>query len=228
MKKLFYSLAMFSMIFAFFSCNNSTQEVDENKDDEKTTEETTKLEIKTLEDVLNFENHEQIVEYFGEENVVKTQYTYEEGTVTSWVTVVYPNNKNSLVISWKDESCDKITSIQNSYSSYTNMGELADDGGIILPIEAGVELGSTLPEIKEANGKEFTFYGLSWDYGGYVTNLNEKFDGYTIHVGWPEGDVVESWPDEYYDIIGDKEFSSENESALKLGLEIMDITYEVR
>lgn len=227
MKKLFYSLAMFLMIFAFFSCNNSTQEVDENKDEEKTTEETTKLEIKTLEDVLNFENHEQIVEYFGEENVEKTQYTYEEGTVTSWVTVVYPNNKNSLVISWKDESCEEIASIQNSYSFYTSTGDLADDGGIVLPIEAGVKLGSTLPEIEEANGKEFTFYGLSWDYGGYVTNLNEKFDGYSIYVGWPEGDAAESWPDEYYDIIGDREFSSENESAIKLGLEIMYIGYEV-
>lgn len=37
---------------------------------------------------------------------------------------------------------------------------------------AGVGLGDTLEQVREANGAPFELWGFEWDYGGYVTGLD--------------------------------------------------------
>ena len=66
---------------------------------------------------------------------------------------------------------------------------------------------------------------MAWDYAGSVVDLDPKFDNYDLYLGCPEVEKLGSWPEEYDRIIGDSEFSSENEDALKLELEVVSISY---
>ncbi len=231
MKRLFYLFLAVSFT-VFYSCGNITEKIESEveKELDELTEELTDdngIEINYLEDFAQFENHGQIVEFYGEDNVEKTEVWVAEGTMSYWASVVYPDSKNKIIVYWASEDCKEMESVENTYSTYNNEGELTTDGGLILPSETGLSLGSSLPDIEELNGAEFTFYGLSWDYGGTVVDLSAKFDDYILFVGWPEGDVATEWPDEYYNIIGDVEFSSQNKDALSLGLELVSITYVV-
>lgn len=217
MKKLFYILTAIILVGGV-SCNNANTEKDKV--------ESKKIEIKYLEDFMQFKNHDQIVDYFGEENVKETTRFEEEGTKEYNVTIVNPENTNSIIVYWgEDKDWEDVEFVKNIYSNYTYNGKNAKDGGEVYPTRVGVELGMSLPEIQEINGAVFTFFGLAWDYEGFVTELNDKFNDYRLFVGYPNPDLITNCPDEYYNIQGDSEFLSENEDALKLGLELVSISY---
>jgi hypothetical protein len=224
MKKYVLIISVLTLsLFAFYSCNNTSTEK-KTTEDEK---ETSKIEIKYLEDFTQFKNHEEVVEFFGEDNVVKNEYWESEGTIMFPVTIINPESKNRVVIYWKDsqEKYEDLQSVEARYSSYTSDGEMTKEKGVIYPTKVGVELGTKIDELEELNGKVFTFFGLAWDYGGIVLDLEPKFGDYAITLGCPKADEMEEYSPEYEAIIGDSEFKSNDENAVSLGLEVVSIKY---
>ena len=173
-----------------------------------------------------FDNHNQMADYFGDKNVEKTIIYEEEGTLKYNVTIVNPQNTNSVIVYWGiGNDLEHTKFVKNAHSYYTYDGSDAIDGGEVYPTRVGIELGMNLPEIQKINGAAFTFFGLAWDYGGFISELDAKFNDYTLFIGYANPDFINNCPDEYYNILGDVEFSSENEDALKLGLELVSISY---
>jgi hypothetical protein len=79
--------------------------------------------------------------------------------------------------------------------------------------------------LEEENGGPFGFYGMGWDYAGYTFDLNSKFDDYHFVIGCPAMEFVSEFPEEYYNILGDQEFYSDDESAKQVDLRVVSISY---
>ncbi len=217
------SLMLILGLFVMVSCDGTgTKKFDEDKSDN----ETKKIEIKYLEDFMQFENHGQMVEYFGDENVEETVLWKAEGTVQYNVSILNPEYANRVVVYWGvDDEKEGADFVETTHSVYTYGGEELVEGGEIYPTKTEVKIGTLLPELQEINGAAFTFLGMAWDFGGAAIDLNPKFDDYDLYLGCPEVEKMNEWPEEYTNIVGDTEFSSENENALALDLEIVSITY---
>jgi hypothetical protein len=210
-------------LFVMVSCDGTGSK---KSDEDKSDNETKKIEIKYLEDFMQFENHEQMVEYFGDENVEETVLWKAEGTVQYNVSILNPQFTFRVVVYWGvDDEKEGADFIETTYSVYTYGGEELVEGGAIYPTKTEVEIGTSLPELQEINGAAFTFLGMAWDFGGAAIDLDSRFDDYDIYLGCPEVEKLNDWPEEYTNIVGDTEFSSENEYALALDLEIVSITY---
>ncbi|MDD2634684.1 MAG: hypothetical protein PHW82_04220 [Bacteroidales bacterium] len=225
MKKIFYILASVVIVSAI-SCDNANKKQDKVEAKKENIAETKKIEIKYLEDFLQFDNHEQIVECFGDKNVVKTSLLEDEGTVEYNVSIINPNYRNKVIVYWGEEDdWEQVEFVKNINSIYTNTGSKATAGGDIYPTKVGLEIGMLLGQIQEINGSTFTFYGLGWDYGGFVSKLDAKFDDYKLFVDHQNPDFSTNSPDEYNKLTGDNEFLSTNKDALNVGLQLVSISY---
>jgi hypothetical protein len=220
---ILFSFSVIAVCIVFFSCNNSSTD----KKSENDSEEKTKIEVKYLEDFAQFDNHEELVDYFGEDNVVETERYMAEGTEKYLVSIVYPDNKNKIIVYWKQNSNDyeDYDFVEALYSAYDSDWEMTDEEGETYPIECGLQTNCTLQELEAENGAPFGFYGMGWDYAGYTFDLNSKFDDYHFVVGCPAMDYTSEFPEEYYNILGDQEFFSDDEAAKLVDLRVVSISY---
>jgi len=220
MRKLFYILL--SVIFiAIISCDNTKK-----KSEDENSSDAPKIEIEYLEDFVQFENHEQMAEYFGEENVEESILWKAEGTVEYNVSILNPEYTNRVVVYWGMEGeTDGVDFVETTYSIYTYDGDEAIEGGDVFSTTTQVKVGTSMAELQEINGEAYSFYGLAWDFGGAVIDLNPNFDDYQFYLGSPSIDKMTDWPDDYYKIVGDVELSSENSDALEMELEVVSIAY---
>jgi len=221
-KQHLLSISILAVSLILFSCNSG--ETKKSSEDSKGNE---KLEVKNLEDFAQFECHEDIEEYFGEENVDSTVYYVAEGTEMFLVSIINPDSKNKVVVYWKQKSGDwsDFETAEAIYSSYDSEWEMATDEGEVYPIECGLHCGSSLEDFEKENGAPFGFYGFGWDFGGYVFDLQEKLSAYIFVIGCPEMDNAEEFSPEYMNLLGDSEFSSDDEAAKLCDLRIVSIKY---
>ncbi len=225
MRKLLYIL-LSVVFFTILSCDNIEKKTDNNKKGDEISSNTSKIEIKYLEDFMQFENHEQMAEYFGEENVEETILWKAEGTVEYNVSILNPEYSNRVVVYWGMEGeTDGADFVETTYSIYTYDGDEAIEGGDVFSTTTQVKVGTSMAELQEINGEAYSFYGLAWDFGGAVIDLNPNFDDYQFYLGSPSIDKMTDWPDDYYKIVGDVELSSENSDALEMELEVVSIAY---
>lgn len=97
---------------------------------------------------------------FGAENLVELTLNGAEGEQYT-ATILFPDNPaRRAEIQWAEESGDKVAFFGVS-------GETSDWTG-----PHGVQLGASLADIEQANGKPFNLYGFGWDYGGWSTQWN--------------------------------------------------------
>lgn len=89
----------------------------------------------------------------------------------------------------------------------------------------GIQLGMTLKQLVEINGKPVTFYGIGWDYGGGVSNYNGgKLENSNIGIAL-NNEMSDS--EEYKKIenyLGDTEFTANNPEVINLPLTIYQIS----
>lgn len=225
MKKIFLLIAtVFVTVILISSCKNSGTD----KKSEKVTEEKEKIEIKYLEDFAQFENHEQVLDCFGAPNVISTEWYLAEGTERYLVSVVNPEQKNKIIIYWKPESgvYAEFAFVEASYSLYDTDWEFVDEEGKTYPTKTGLSVGDSISRLVELNGGPVGFYGLGWDYGGYVFGTDKKFDAYSVrldlsdkYLATPEG------TDAYMSIAGDGEFHSNDPKVKDIPLEVYSIIY---
>lgn len=221
-KNFLLILAVFASML-IVSCNNNTSD----KKSETTAENEEKEEVKFLEDFARFEDSEMVEEYFGEENILNDTWSIAEGTETYLVTIINPDCKNQIIIYWNQASEDykDFAFVEARYSEYDIMGEELTKDGDAYSSKSGIKVGMTLTELEELNGKPFTFMGFGWDYGGMVTSIGEKFQTLEISLFCPTEDDSQDWVDAYMNIVGDREFTSDDDAAKAIPIYVGSISY---
>jgi hypothetical protein len=205
------------------SCNNNSSD----KKTETNTENEEKVEVKFLEDFASFEDSEMVAEHFGEENILNDTWSIAEGTETYLVTIVNPECKNQMIIYWDKASKDykDFAFVEARYSEWDIMGEELTNEGTTYPSKSGVKVGMTLTELEKLNAKPITFFGFGWDYGGMVTNASDKFQGLAISLFCPTEEDSQEWVDAYMNVVGDSEFTSDDEAAKAIPIFVGSISY---
>ncbi len=137
----------------------------ENNQSSTTTSSETPQEF--LEDYLKYDSHDDLVDIFGEENVIKKK-GMTEGGETEYTSILFPNSKKRLSFVWNN-------------ADYSNLKLLVDGIGITgntkptpsyYKTKDGIALNLPLSNLQTINEKPVSFYGFEWDDGGYVTNWN--------------------------------------------------------
>jgi len=141
MKAVFFSLSIVLM----FACTSKKE----------TTEDLPKAEQSfILDSLLKYNSEAELIASFGKENVARDTAWYPEGMGQYMISVLYPGTNNEVEFAWKDSiAFDQLLEIalhQDSSDWNTH----------------GIKIGSTLQDLIKLNGKDFTFSGFGWDYGG--------------------------------------------------------------
>jgi hypothetical protein len=124
-----------------------------------------------------------LVKFFGPDNVKREARDYAEGTEVYNCTILFPGSRNELVIKWKDDSLYKFPEFIE-FSGKHSSWKLSD----------GIAPGTLLKDILKLNGKNFTFSGFGWDYGGIVNFNGGKLDNkcFIVQLALDENEKVSS------------------------------------
>lgn len=118
------------------------------------------------DDLLQFTSHEYLVTTFGERNVKKDRYHFDDKEVNN-CTVLFPNTPRQAVFIWLD---------QQNYTGLNQLiisGNLPTDGAIGFNqqigqnswmLTDGIHFNMRLEELIRANGEDVYFYGRNTDY----------------------------------------------------------------
>lgn len=97
--------------------------------------------------------------HFGAANVVDESVPGPEGSQFA-ATVIFPRDPTKrLEVIWQDEAAQKRIGDAATYRE-----------GADWTLIGGVKIGSSLEDVRKANGKPFVISGFGWDYGGYVVD----------------------------------------------------------
>lgn len=150
-----------------------------------------------------------IIKLYGQENVIRKEIGMGEGE-TTMATIIFPETKNEMVITWKTGQPFKV--IENI---------LVDKKDAPWTTASGIHIGTTLEELVKINGKEFQFAGFEWDNSGYT---NEWMDGnisknVIVYLEPNNPEVV------YPDLLGDELFSSNLPTAKAADLKVRALVF---
>ncbi|MCG7393892.1 hypothetical protein MHY87_13355 [Microvirga sp. ACRRW] len=119
-------------------------------------------------------SHKRLVEAFGPSNVTLESIYGAEG-IEMKASVIFPadHERRVEVMWWDEESRSRPSFIQVAGTGWTGT--------------QGVRVGMSLSEVEAINGKPFSLYGFSWDYGGTAVDwkkgrLAEALGGCTLRV----------------------------------------------
>lgn len=153
---------------------------------------------------------EDLKRIFGERNLIHKKMIEEEGTVTAVRTLIYPGQKDAVVVGWEDDR-------QRNRVLFVR---IAGKKGARWQTGEGIGIGTTLAELNRINGAPFTFYGFGWDYGGWL-------------IGWGKGKLQRKQPGirlamadssaAALKYLGDKEFRSDAPDLTKLGVAVAEL-----
>lgn len=199
-----------------------------NKSDKKpiVTDSNTVNKTLYVEDFDQFKSHDDLVAYFGEKEVVKSEKYILEGTVKVLISTVFPESNHPLTVYWETE--------QNAYKNiqFVEVSKMVYDKDFNMRItednywkfKNGLKIGMTIQELQKLNGGVFKFLGVAWDNGGTVLSENKTFDNYRMTLDY----VVKAngkRPKSYKKIMGDMDLTSDNKIAKRLPLRLVTIKY---
>lgn len=156
------------------------------------------------DDLLALDSHSQLEKIFGMENLSISEEWFEEGTVKKSQSKIYPNTKNEISITWKENEKD-IESI--SFSSIDSKWKLKN----------GLFVGMSLEDLEKINDKSISFYGFGWDQGGLI-DFNEGVlasQRLQVYLSFPE--------DGWENLMGDRKFQANSKKAESAKLRIGEI-----
>ena len=156
-----------------------------------------------LDSLLQYNSEAELGLRFGAENITQDTAYYPEGMGTYQVTLLYPGTNNQVDFTWKD------TIAFQTLQSFTVSNDSSNWSTTL-----GAKVGSSLTDIIRINGKDFTFSGFGWDYGGtavfgegdQLNNLALIFDPGTYELKEVEMDSLS----------GDRSISSASQLARKV------------
>ena len=152
--------------------------------------------------------------FFGADNLERRTVYGAEGAEKFDTTVVFPGTANELIVFWRD----------NKYGITPSSVSVRKEGAKWKTVH-GIRIGTDLATLNEINGRPFSFYGFSWDYGGIVTG---KWDGGVmssmsgVHLVLR---ATRELPREYY---GDRKVRSDSAELLPDGAQVRRIDVQLR
>jgi hypothetical protein len=154
-----------------------------------------------------------LIKIVGKKNVERVERWYAEGTERVVGSVFFKNTPQSFFIKWKD-----TVNFKNP-----EWIEIHGDKSI-WEIDNGIKIGLELKDLVKLNGKQFTFSGFDWDYGGFANfeKGNLESDCYSIQLYYDYKDLFEN---EWNQIVGDKLISTKNPVLNKIKVYVDSITF---
>lgn len=163
----------------------------------------------------------QIIEQFGEDNVIRREMIYE-GEPMGFQTVLFPDTPRELIIIWEDDS---------SPVKIFNVSITREDS--VYATEEGIRVGTTLLELEKLNGGEpVEFLGFGQEHGGYFVGfqrgpLAEKLPWLSGAFGLTDNDW-EVHGDALIELLSEEEiYTSQHPEARKIPLRLVEITITV-
>lgn len=164
--------------------------------------------------ILNSKTSEaDLIKIVGKKNVERVERWYAEGSERVVGSVFFKDTPQSFFIRWKD-----TVNFKNPESI-----EIHGDKSV-WELDNGIKIGTDLKELVKLNGKQFTFSGFDWDYGGYAIfeKGNLESDCYSIQLYYDYKDLFEN---EWNQIVGDKIVSTKNPVLNKIKVYVDSITF---
>ena len=241
MQKL--TVTLFTLIVFLGSCQKKTeQQATTTTDSSATIADTTVAQVDSAmyspdnfviipgEQVGNIRatsTEKQLVELLGSENVTVHDTIYVGEGNTEPGTTLFKGTPDEVQILWADKEgfaqpdavIIRPATDKPGTAGTTTQWMLAD----------GLKIGSTLKEVEKLNGKPFSLYGFSWDYGGTVSNWHggryQAKDGKTyFSVVFGYGELTPEQEKLSEKVMGDSEFSSSNPTMQQLNPTIQTMT----
>jgi hypothetical protein len=164
--------------------------------------------------ILNSKTSESdLKKIVGSKNVERVERFYNEGTERVVGSVFFKDSPSYFFIKWKD-----TVNFKNP-----DWMEIHGDKSVWM-IDNGIKIGTDLKELVKLNGKQFTFSGFDWDFGGYATfdKGNLENDCYSIRLYYDYKDLFEN---EWNQIVGDKVVSTNNPVLKKIKVYVDSIIF---
>jgi len=154
-----------------------------------------------LDSLLQYDSEADLITFFGKENVSRDTAWYPEGMGQYMISVLYPGTNDEVEFTWNDsvtfKGLQEIVLHQDSSQWSTQ----------------GVKIGSTLQDLIKLNGKDFTFSGFGWDYGGNLFwSEGGNLSDLTLTLDISNYDIP---PIEQDSLLGDQTISSRSNVARK-------------
>jgi hypothetical protein len=229
MKKYFHLIyttigLIISFGYIFSSCSNPSKEkekpVTTKKTDSEIVDTINKISTSTnfiivsgvsFGDILPTSSEKDLIQIFGEENVIRDSIHIGEGYYEIGTTV-FKNSPNEISIIWNDSKNVKSPSYITVKGSNSNW-----------VTNQGIQIGTSLKQLETINGGPFTMTGFAWDYAGTIIEwkngklaaiAGESNDKMLIRLG--EYENLKITPEEYQQLIGDIAFESSNKLLQKM------------
>jgi hypothetical protein len=122
-------------------------------------------EIQYAEDLLRFESHEYLASFFGEKNVIKDYYYFNEKDLKN-CSVLFPNTNQQAIFIWTDEenyrnlSYILISGILPTMSAVQYTGSISQNKWVS---KTGLYSGMRLADLVKANNGDIDFFGRKSD-----------------------------------------------------------------
>ncbi len=203
----------FILILASACSNNNKTSINEHNQTEE--QENSKM-TDTLDQLFAIESEAELIEIYGEENVRFDTVYGGEGEM-SMATLLFPESNDQLEILWGDMK-KRENMINITHYAYYDMEEDILSTESRWKTSYGIVIGTTMMELEALNEAPITFMGFGWDYGGMVSDLNDGklYDSpLMLQLGMVDFNDLYGNAD-YEALVGDAEFSSENEAAQNL------------
>ena len=130
--------------------------------------------VQFAEDLLNFDSHELLASYFGEENIKKDVYFFSEKKVRKCSVLFGNSNKQSFFV-WEDEDnlcklsyilISGILPTKNAVPFNENIGRN------IWEFRSGIYSGMSIRDLIRLNESDFNFYGINSEFSLMVEPAN--------------------------------------------------------
>jgi hypothetical protein len=163
-----------------------------------------------LDSLLRFDSEAELIAAYGKENVSRDTAWYPEGMGQYMISTLYPNTNNEVEFTWTDSitfsHLEELTLHQDSSQWSTH----------------GVKIGSKLHDLIRLNGKDFTFSGFGWDYGGGVFwNDGGNLSDLQLTMDFADYDSISEI--EQDSLMGEQTVSSKSPAAIKTNPAVIEI-----
>ncbi len=209
----FNSILFYSAILLFLGCNDKMKKVSEpaletENIENTTSEEPSKEEILTIENIAEMANNGTLSEEFPNSKIKTEISSINEGMDNVKVVWLNAKSKKEVRIDFQPKDSTKVfcVTVEGKENKFYS--------------ETGVKLGMTIDGLNSANRKPVDFYGFGWDFGGAVKFNDGQLDGKKIRVYLKTDKKIGN------QFMGDTPHTFEEAKAAELELYVAKIIFE--
>lgn len=184
-------------------------------------EETVSRSFSTVEDYSQITSKEDLIDEFGEENLVHGESWYAEGTVRfDHSLLTNPENGHVVKYLWNEDGT--LSSLEVSYTIYDEYYEVL--GTQVIHSETGIHTGMALQDLKEWNGEDFDFFGFGWDFGGaIIADEGTRIAESPFQIDLAMHQEMDS--EEQLELMGDQELNTSDEIVQDVPIVVERLTF---